>query len=537
MSGRPHDPGTLPPAPRAGGVLPSRPLPAPARLALDVGLGVAAALGQAPWGLWPVTLIALAALLWRIGGAPSARAAFLRALAGGAGHFALALFWITQPFLVEAEIYGWMAPFALVLMALGGGLFWAIPAAALHPLGHDRRTRALGLALGLVVSDWLRGWIFTGFPWALSGHIWIDTPAGQIAAWGGALGLSALTLAAAALPAWGWTPARPGWRAWVLGTTLAAMLVAAAWVAGLARLAQPLPPDHSAVIRLVQPNADQTLKWTPEWAPVFYARLLELSALPVDPRLGGGRPAAVVWPETSVPFLLNEADPFLPEIAAAAGAPVLAGIQRGEGGRWYNSLAEFTAEGGIGPVYDKFHLVPFGEYIPWGDALARFGVSAFAAQAGNGYARGTGPTVLTLAGLPPVQPMICYETIFERDLARPPRWAGERPAWLLQVTNDAWFGSWSGPYQHLAQARLRAIQTGLPLLRAANTGVSAVIDAQGRVRDRLALNGAGVLDARLPGALPPTLWWRWGDAPLLALLGLALAALIARRPRRARSGR
>ena len=215
MSGRPHDPRPLPPAPRAGGVLSSRPLPAPARLALDVGLGVAAALGQAPWGLWPVTLIALAALLWRIGGAPSARAAFLRALAGGAGHFALALFWITQPFLVEAEIYGWMAPFALVLMALGGGLFWAIPAAALHPLGHDRRSRALALALGLVLSDWLRGWIFTGFPWALGGHIWIDTPAGQIAAWGGALGLSALTLAAAALPAWGWTPARPGWRAWV----------------------------------------------------------------------------------------------------------------------------------------------------------------------------------------------------------------------------------------------------------------------------------------------------------------------------------
>ena len=132
-----------------------------------------------------------------------------------------------------------------------------------------------------------------------------------------------------------------------------------------------------------------------------------------------------------------------------------------------------------------------------------------------------------------MQPLICYEAIFSRHLI-----AGEtRPAWLLQVTNDAWFGSWSGPYQHLAQARLRAIQSGLPLLRAANTGVSAVIDAQGHVRDRLALNGAGVLDARLPGALPPTLWWRWGDAPLLALLGLALAGLIARRPRRACTAR
>lgn len=236
----------------------------------------------------------------------------------------------------------------------------------------------------------------------------------------------------------------------------------------------------------------------------------------------------VVWPETSVPFLLDEADPMLPEIAAAAGAPVLAGIQRGDGARWFNSLAVLNPDAQVGAVYDKFHLVPFGEYVPWGDALARFGITAFAAQHGNGYSPGAGPRVLDLPGLPDFQPLICYEAVFERDLARAAV-GGRRPGWLLQITNDAWFGTRSGPYQHLAQARLRAVQSGLPLLRAANTGVSASIDAYGRVRGNLPLGTAGALDARLPGALGPTLWWRWGDTPMLGIMVAVLAALIARR--------
>ena len=484
-------------------------------IAADITIGLAAALGQAPWGLWPLTVLALAATLWRVGRAPSARAAALQALVIGTGHFALALFWIIQPFLVEAEIYGWMSPFALVLTAAGGGLFWAIPSWAAHRLGWDARSRLGAVALALLISDWLRGWIFTGFPWALTGHVWIDTPAAQLAAWFGAMGLSALTLAAALLLALGAADRRP-----LHGLASAAMLVAAAWFAGLARLDQPLPPDRPEIIRLVQPNADQTLKWSPEWAPVFYQRLTELSALPLKPEMGIGFPDAVVWPETAVPFLLEDAGPVLADIALSSGAPTITGIQRSEGAAWFNSLAEFTADARIGTVYDKFHLVPFGEYIPWGDALARFGITAFAAQHGNGYSSGPGPQVLKLEGLPPFQPMICYEAIFERHLIR-----AERPAWILQITNDAWFGTWSGPYQHLAQARLRAIQSGLPVLRAANTGVSAAIDAQGRIRATLPLNQAGVIDARLPGALPPTLWWLWGDAPMLGLMAAALAVL------------
>lgn len=498
-----------------------------AGFAADAAIGVGAALGQAPWCLWPLALVAYAALLWRVAASPSPRAAAMRGLGVGTGHFALALSWITQPFLVEADIYGWMAPFALILTAIGGGLFWAVPAWAAHRIASDRRGRVLAMALGIVLSDWMRGWIFTGFAWALTGHIWIGTPAMQLAAWGGALGLTCLTMAAAALPAMGWASGG-GPRAVARGVALAAMLVAAAWFAGLARLAGPVPPAQPQIVRLVQPNADQTLKWSAQWGPVFYARLLELSARPVDPALGAARPAAVVWPETSVPFLLEDADPMLPEIAATAGAPVLAGIQRGDGERWFNSLAVLRTDASVGPVYDKFHLVPFGEYMPWGDRLARFGISAFAAQHGNGYSPGAGPRVLDLPGLPPFQPLICYEAVFERDLARGKR-GGSRPDWLLQITNDAWFGTWSGPYQHLAQARLRAVQSGLPLLRAANTGVSASIDAYGRVTATLPLGKAGVLDTRLPGALAATPWWRWGDAPLLLVLAGALAALILRR--------
>lgn len=510
-------------APGALQATPARRLPVALRLGGDLLIGAAAALGQAPWGLWPVTVLALAALIWRVATAPSSRAAAWRALAIGAGHFALALAWITQPFLVEADRYGWMSPFALLLTALGGALFWALPALAAHRLGWNRASRATALALALLVSDWLRGWIFTGLPWALTGHVWIDTPAGQIAAWLGAPGLSALTLAAALLPVLGSTR-----RNIATGAGLSAALIALAWGAGLARLAQPLPPDRDQITRLVQPNADQTLKWDPFWAPQFYDRLTALSALPLDPALGDGRPDLVVWPETAVPFLLNEAGPALEDIAAQSGATTLVGIQRSDGAAWFNSLAEFTPDARIGAVYDKFHLVPFGEYIPWGDALARFGINAFAAQHGNGYSRGPGPQVIEVEGLPPFQPLICYEAIFERHLLR-----GQRPEWILQVTNDAWFGTWSGPYQHLAQARLRAIQSGLPLLRAANTGVSAVIDARGGLRATLALNRDGVLDAALPGALQPTLWWRWGDLPMLALMALAAAALaIARHSRR-----
>ncbi|GLK64056.1 MULTISPECIES: apolipoprotein N-acyltransferase [Paracoccus] len=490
-----------------------------AALAANAGLGALAALGQAPWELWPLTVIALALVCRQVATADTARWAALQVFAAGLGHFALAMFWIIEPFLVEPEVYGWMAPFALLFMAAGAALFWTIPAWLAVRIAPGFPRQGVAFAALMVLSDWLRGWIFTGLPWALTGHIWINTPAAQIAATFGSIGLSALTMLAAALPL---IFHRPGRFAALPGWVLSILVIATAWSAGLARLAQPLPPDTGLHLRLVQPNATQALKWDPVWSEVFFGRLLELSAAR-DP--GKPAPDVMIWPETAVNFLLNQSGTAAQDISAYVGAPVILGIQRSEGSRYFNSLTQFS-DAGIGPVYDKFHLVPFGEYTPWGDVMARFGIRAFAAQHGFGYSAGPGPQVMRLPGLPAMQPLICYEAVFSRHLI-----SGEdRPDWLLQVTNDGWFGQISGPWQHLAQARLRTIESGLPLMRAANTGVSAVIDARGGIRASLGLNLTGRIDAPLPGALPPTPWSRWGDWPAVAVT-LAVLLFCLRRGR------
>ncbi|MFV0383657.1 apolipoprotein N-acyltransferase [Paracoccus sp. (in: a-proteobacteria)] len=488
--------------------------PAPRHLGIDLLLGAVAALGLAPFGVWGATVAALAVLIWRFARARPATA-FWHALAAGIGWFGLALVWIVEPFLVEPEIYGWMAPFALILMAIGGALFWALPVWAAARICPGWRSRSAGITAALVLSDWLRGWIFTGFPWALIGHVWIDTPVAQTAAWTGAPGLSAITLTAAALPALLWRQVRQTALGFAGGIVLCLLLTGMIWAVGVARQAAPLPPDTALRLRIVQPDAEQRLKWDPEWSAIFFGRLLDLSAAP-------GQRDLVIWPETAVNFLLNDAGEVLPAMSQAADAPLLLGIQRQEGGVYHNALAAIAPGGTLMATYDKFHLVPFGEYIPWGAELARFGITAFAAQSGAGYAPGPGARAISLPGLPAFQPLICYEAIFPQHL----RGLDQRPGWLLQITNDGWFGKFSGPYQHLAQARLRAIESGLPLIRAANTGISAVIDAHGAVRQTLSLGEIGKIDTTLPAALPETFWIRHGPAPviLLALLALAAAA-------------
>lgn len=468
-------------------------------------LGVLAAAGQAPFGLWPLALAGFAGIVWLVAARPE-RAA-VRAWAAGLGHFGAALSWIVQPFLVEPETYGWMAPFALLGMAAGLALFWAaagwIAARVTRP--------AFGFALALAALEALRGVVLTGFPWALPGHVWIDRPVAQAAAWIGADGLTLLTLLMAALPV------ALGLR----GLGLAVLLLAGLWGGGLWRLAGPEPAPPGPTFRLVQPNAEQHLKWDPDQAEVLYQRLTGFTAaLP--------RPDLVIWPETALPYLYNPAGDAVAGVAlAAGGVPVAMGVQRLEGAAAYNSLAVIGASGGEIALYDKAHLVPFGEYVPFGDLAFRLlGLRAFAAREGYGYAAGPGPRVLDLGRLGRAMPLICYEAVFPREVNAAP----ERPGWLLQVTNDAWFGTLTGPFQHAGLARLRAVEQGLPLVRVANTGVTQMVDAKGRVTAALDFGVAGWLDAALPGALPPTPYARWGEAPFLLLLaGLALA-LLRRRP-------
>jgi apolipoprotein N-acyltransferase len=232
----------------------------------------------------------------------------------------------------------------------------------------------------------------------------------------------------------------------------------------------------------------------------------------------------VIWPETALPFLIRD-NPDLPTLIGSAGrgAAVAVGLQRVEGDRGYNSLQIFGPDGALLGAYDKHHLVPFGEYVPLGDlAYDLFGVEAFAAQTGNAYTPGPGPSLLNLGPkLGNVLPLICYEAVFPQDLR-----GTARPDWLLQITNDAWFGIRTGPFQHAAQARLRAIEQGLPLVRVANTGVTEVVDARGRVTAALPFGTQGFLDAALPGPLPATPYSRWGEAPLVALLAGLIALIL-----------
>jgi apolipoprotein N-acyltransferase len=474
---------------------------------LAFGLGAVAALGQAPLGFWWATLAAMAGLIWLLDRVLDRRGAFLTGLWAGTGYFALALNWIVEPFLIDVAATGWMAPFAVVLLSTGLGLFWGGTAV----LARSFACPALGFVVAFVALEGVRGVIFTGFPWAMLGHVWIGTPVDQIAALGGPSLLSLATLLAAALPVL--------WRG--RGAAGSGLLLASCLAFGLWRLAQPLPPPGELTLRLVQPNAEQAMKWEAARAEDFMNRLVTLTAKegPAD---------LTIWPETAIPYMLE----YTPEVAgmvvaASGGRPVAAGIQREENGRFYNSLRVLAGEGEETARYDKAHLVPFGEYIPFGDlAYDWFGLRAFAAQAGNTYSAGPGPQVLDLGRFGKVLPLICYEAIFPRDVNAMP----ERADWMLQITNDAWFGIWTGPFQHFAQARLRAIEQGLPLIRVANTGVTAVVDAHGRVVKDLPFGTMASLDTTIPGALPPTPYSRWGDGPVLLLLA-GLAALIFRKSR------
>lgn len=485
------------------------------RLALPAVLGAVAALGQAPFGLWPLTVMALAALygLWRAD--RSVRAAALSGWAAGTGYFLVSLRWIVEPFFVDAARHGWMAPFALLLVGVGFGLFWMAALGGARALGG---TVAAWIA-SLVLAEAVRGVLFTGFPWAQIGHVWIDTGVRHWAAIAGPLGLCAVTAAASAA-LWHLAAGRRLWGG------MALLGLAAFYLGGPMIAPVPATGPDAPVVRLIQPNAPQHEKWDPAKVRMFFDRQVAYTGAADVPDL-------VVWPETAVPVMLNDAEAALAHIARAArGAPVVLGMQRHDGPRSYNSLVLLDGAGQVAEVYDKHHLVPFGEYLPMGDLLSRFGLRGLAQAEGGGYSPGPGPQVIGTGGTGRALPLICYEGVFPRNIAGAP----ERPDFLLMITNDAWFGDMSGPYQHLAQARLRSAEQGLPMIRVANTGVSAMIDSAGRITGSLPLGQAGWLDLPLPDAAPATLYARSGDWPVLSLALLAVIVLTGRTVRhRARS--
>jgi apolipoprotein N-acyltransferase len=462
------------------------------------------------------------------------RSAFARGWAGGFGYFLAGTWWVGEAFLVDIETHGWQAPFAVFLLPAGLALFWGAGAMAYRRIAPAHAGRILVFAAVWSLAEWLRGNVLTGFPWNLPGEAWrAGSAPSQAAALVGAYGLTFVTIAMGAA----FVVLFPGHerRARIAGLGAAVLALAVLWGGGAWRLSQPAPADTALVVRVVQPDIPQTVKWSPE---VFQSIVEDYVALTAEAPAGGRVPDVVVWPESALPASAN--DIFSPEhwmLTAITGSlepgqTLLAGAYRKEEDVFYNSLVALRREGAALPahaVYDKHRLVPFGEYLPMEPLLAVLGLKQLAAL-GEPFTPGPFPQPISPPGIPRVQPLICYESLFPGFTGR----GASRPAWIVNVSNDAWFGRTSGPWQHLNLASYRAIEEGLPLVRATPTGVSAMVDGYGRTRARLGLGQRGVLDAKLPAALAPTPYSRWGDSPfwIFCAGGLACASGV-RRKRRA----
>lgn len=494
------------------------------RRGLAVALGVAAATALPPVHLLPALWVAFPGLLWLLDGTRSRWGAFGAGWWFGLGHFSVGIYWIAHALLVEPEKFGWMIPFAT--LGLGGVLACFTGAATL--LARMSGVRGAGrvpmLAATWTLLEWARSWVLTGFPWNPIGSVWDPLlPMLQFGAVAGVFGLSWFTVVVAALPALaGDAPPR---RVKVAALAKAALFPLALYAWGAARLADaPTTFVDGVTLRLVQANIGQSHKWKDELRQAHFDAHLDLSR---SPGLDGV--TAVVWPETAAAYFLDTDDRRRVQASTAAppGGWLLAGAPRvaREPFQVWNSLIAIGADAGLAGLYDKVHLVPFGEYVPLRGMLPEA-----LNIGGTDFSPGPGLRTMELAGLPPFSPLICYEAIFPGAVVGRDQ---PRPAWLLNVTNDAWFGLSAGPYQHLASARMRAIEEGLPLVRVANTGISAVFDGMGRPVARLGLGERGIVDAPLPRApdgLTP--FGRWGNlVPLLLAAASAIAGLVLGRVR------
>ncbi len=511
------------------------------RAALSFALGVASVGAFAPFHFWPLLFVTFPALIWLLDGiaaetattAPKAawRQAALAGWAFGFGFFVAGLYWIGFAFLVEAEKFAWLMPLAVAALPAGLALFYALAAVIAVALWRPGAARIFIFAVAFFAAEWLRGHILTGFPWNLWGYALAGNDAlAQTTSIFGIYGLTFLTLIIVASPAaLAGSMARDGARNWPL-PAICLMFVAVGWLWGEVRLSGVSGAVHPDVrLRIVQANIPQADKWKPQNRQWIFERLLALSAKGPQAGQDAAGITHLIWPETSVPFLfMLNGDIALPEARTAfadlvgdgtsfiVGAERIDGTKRPDGkytvDRVFNSLFVLDGDARLLGTYDKQHLVPFGEYVPFEKTMTALGITQLT-HMNSGFAAGSRRGLMVAPGAPPYAPLICYEAIFPEGVT------GDegRPGWLLNLTNDAWFGTSTGPYQHLHQTRLRAIEQGLPLIRAANTGISAVIDSYGRILASLPLNEMGAIDHPLPVALPPTPYARWGENWLIVV--------------------
>jgi len=515
------------------------------RLLMAFLAGAASVLALAPFHFAPVLWLTLPVLVWLIdgiGAGASTRgnafgllsrmaAAAMIGWAFGFGYFLAGLYWVGFAFLVEAELFAWLLPFAVVLLPAGLALFTALSCALAAAFWSSGAARIFALAVAIAAGEWLRGHALSGFPWNLYGYALAFTdPLAQSASIFGLYGLTFLTVLIFAAPATLATAeAEAGWPAWLMPSLLMAILPALA-LYGLWRLPGAAQPEVAGVhLRLIQPNIVQSQKWLPENRSRILAEYLSMTDEATSPASSGVSDVThVIWPESALPFVLSENAEALAAIAALLpdNVTLITGAVRrappdpdggDPNGGAFNSVHVIDGAGEIVATYDKAHLVPFGEFLPLQGLLERIGLEQLTRLRG-GFTAGPAERTLHLQGAPAVAPLVCYEIIFPGSAID----RADRPGWMLNVTNDAWFGNSSGPRQHLHQARLRAVEEGLPVVRAANTGISAIIDPYGRIVARLPLNRRGIIDGGLPEALPPTVFSRYGNRLLAAMMVLGL---------------
>ena len=477
------------------------------------GLGALSAAALPPVYAIPVLLISVPGLLALIGGARGWAGALRRGFFFGLCHHILGLYWITEAILIESARYWWLVPLAVPALSALLALFIAAACAGcrMAPAGWHRVMLFGGL---WTLADLARQFIGTGFPWNPWGSIWtIPGPVGDVliqpAAWLGTPGMTLATVLLAATPALGWR--------WLAG----AGVVMVGWVSfGVYRLDRPAPAAPGVSVVLVQGNVPQDDKWDRTIAATVFDRYLELSRRGVAEarQRFPGHPVVVVWPETASPYLLGRDDGAREAIwqAASPATAVLAGsIRIDAAGEPYNTMFVLDGPDAVAGTYDKWHLVPFGEYPPsW---------VPFAVQIVPGHlAFGSGPKTLHVPDLPPFGGLICYEAIYPGELVD----EKDRPDWLVNITNDAWFGNSTGPRQHFEAVRLRAVEEGLPIMRAANTGITGAFDASGHELQRLQPRVANEIVVPLPAQVDPTPFSRLGlGIPIILALAACSAGL------------
>jgi apolipoprotein N-acyltransferase len=510
------------------------------RATIALVAGALSSLAMAPFNAWPVLFVTFPVAVWLIDGSAAGRLRGVpaAALAGwwfGLGYFVPGLYWIGYAFLVDASTFAWLMPFAVLGLPAYLALFTAFGFALARLIWTRDASRVLALAASLTIGEWLRGHVLTGFPWNAFGYALTEPLAlAQTASLIGLWGLTFLSVAIFASPAVLIDGRSRGRKPWI-APVVAVLLLVAMGIFGAVRLSlNPTATVANVKLRIMQPNLQQDVRFNYSAKAEVMQKYLTLSDRASGPQSTGVRDASIlIWPESAFPFFLTREADAMAQIAdlLPKGTVLITGSVRAPDlppgvriTRAYNSIYVIDHDGSVLSVYDKLHLVPFGEYLPFQDLMEKLGFEQLTKVQG-GFIPGTRRRTLAIPNAPRALPLICYEAVFPGDVAP----GDDRPGWIVNLTNDGWFGISTGPYQHLQQARLRAIEEGLPVVRAANTGISAVVDPLGRMVARLGLGVEGVLDSSLPSAIPPTIYARSGDIPAAIIVAAALILAIRRR--------